>query len=128
MEQIQAILKGLMASCMVVICAVVLSAAAVLFAAPASADETDDQFIAALTNNGITVSDQSTVISMAHAVCTGLDNGQAGSVVVLNVLRGTNLSSRQSGFFVGASVAAYCPQYNGTIDPSLGWVVPPPLM
>lgn len=109
--------------------AVLLSAAALLSAAPASADETDDLFIAALAKNGITVSDQSTAVSMAHTVCTGLENSQEGSVLVLKVLHDTNLSPRQAGYFVGVSVAAYCPQYKGTIDTSLTWLLPfPPVM
>jgi hypothetical protein len=31
--------------------------------------------------------------------------------------------------FFGLSVAAYCPQYKGTLDPSLIWLIPfPPMM
>jgi hypothetical protein len=29
----------------------------------------------------------------------------------MKLMNDTNLSSRQAGFFIGASTAAYCPQY-----------------
>ena len=131
MEQIQAILKGRMALCMLVICAVVLSAAAVVFAAPASADETDDAFVAALENYGIDINGRDTAIAHGHAVCAGLDKGQDSGFLAMKLMNDTklNLSSRQAGFFIGASVAGYCPQYRGSVDPSLIWLLPfPPLM
>jgi hypothetical protein len=130
MEGLQAILKGLMALCMLVICAVVLSAVAVLFAAPASADETDDAFVAALDNYGIDVNGD-TAIAHGHAVCAALDRGQDSGLLAMKLMHDTklNLSSRQAGFFIGASVAAYCPQYRDSVDPSLIWLLPfPPLM
>ena len=130
MEQIQAILKDLKALCMLVICAVVLSAVAVLFAAPASADETDDAFVAALDNYGIDVNGD-TAIAHGHAVCAALDRGQDSGLLAMKLMHDTklNLSSKQAGFFIGASVAAYCPQYRDSVDPSLIWLLPfPPLM
>jgi hypothetical protein len=66
---------------------------------------------------------------MGHNVCAGLDKGQGSSFLALKVINDTNLSSRQAGYFVGVSVAAYCPQYKGTLDPSLIWLLPfPPMM
>ncbi len=113
------------------VCAVLLSAA-LLSAAPASADPTDDAFIAALDNYGIDVSDPGTLIAHGHGVCAALDRGQDSSVVALKVMKDPklNISSRQqAGFFVGDSVAAYCPQYRGSVDPSVIWLLPfPPLM
>ena len=113
------------------ICAVLLSAAALLSAAPASADETDDAFIAALENYGIDVNDHTAAITMGHNVCAALDNGHDESFLELDVIHDTNLSARQAGYFVGVSVAAYCPQYIGTLDPSLRKLLPaiiPPMM
>ena len=54
-------------------CAVLLSAVALLSAAPTSADPTDDAFVAALTNYGIVVRDSGAAIAMAHTVCAGFD-------------------------------------------------------
>jgi Protein of unknown function (DUF732) len=64
-----------------------------------------------------------------HPVCAALDKGQDSSLLALKLMNDTklNISSRQqAGFFVGASVAAYCPQYRG---PSVIWLLPfPPMM
>lgn len=113
------------------VCAFLL-AAALLSAPPASADPTDDAFIAALENYGIDVNDRDSAIAHGHGVCAALDRGQDSSVVALKVIKDTklNISSRQqAGFFVGDSVAAYCPQYRGSVDPSVIWLLPfPPLM
>ncbi|ORV62238.1 hypothetical protein AWC03_07535 [Mycobacterium europaeum] len=112
--------------------AFVLAAAMLLPAASASADPADDAFIAALENYGIAVDDPGTTIAHGHAVCTGLDRGQDSSVLALKVMKDTQLNvstRRQAGFFVGASVASYCPQYRGCVDPSVIWLLPfPPLM
>lgn len=113
-------------------CAVLLSATALLSAASASADPTDDAFVAALENYGIDVNGRDTTIAHGHAVCAGLDKGQNTSVLALKLMNDTalNLSTaKQAGFFIGVSVAAYCPQYKGSIDPSLTWLLPfPPMM
>ncbi len=110
----------------------VLLSAAMLSAASASADPTDDAFIAALENYGIDVGDRDTTIAHGHAVCTGLDQGQDSSVLALKLIKDPKLNistRRQAGFFVGDSVAAYCPQYRGLVDPSVIWLLPfPPLM
>jgi hypothetical protein len=107
------------------ICAVLLAAAALLSAAQASADETDDAFVTALQNNGINVNDQNAVITRGHNMCAALDNGQDESFLVRDLITDTNLSPRQAGFFLGVSVAAYCPQYKGTLNPSVGQLVLP---
>ncbi len=108
---------------------VLLCAAAPLSAPPASAEPNDDAFIAALAEEGIDVSDPTTLIARAQKVCNRFDRGQAGSVVVMKVLKETDLSPRDAGYFVGVSVAAYCPEYRGNIDGSLIWLLPgPPLM
>jgi hypothetical protein len=36
------------------------------------------------------------------------------------------LSLKQASYFVGVSVAAYCPQYKGNTDNSVTWLLPPP--
>jgi hypothetical protein len=110
-------------------CAVLLSAAALVSAAPASADQTDDAFVAALAKGGITTSDPDTAIAMAHTVCAGLDTNQNSSALAMKLMKDTDLSLKQSGYFIGLSIAAYCPQYKGKTDSSLTWLLPlPPLM
>ena len=111
-------------------CVGFLSAAALVWAAPAAADQTDDAFIAGLANGGITMPDPNAAIAMARTVCAGLDANQPVSLVAMKLMKDTNLTPRQSGFFIGISVAAYCPQdKEKTGDPSVNWLLPfPPLM
>jgi Protein of unknown function (DUF732) len=111
------------------LCTVFLSAVALVSAAPASADQTDDAFVAALAKGEITMSDPDTAIAMAHTVCAGLDANQSSSVLAMKLMKDTALSPRQSGYFIGLSVAAYCPQNKGKTDSSVTWLLPlPPLM
>ena len=110
-------------------CAGTLSAAALLCAAPASADHMDDAFVAALTKNGISMPDRGGAIAMGHTVCAGLDKGEPSTALAMGIVKDTDLSPKQAGYFVGLSVAAYCPQYRGKTDNSLNWMVPfPPMM
>jgi len=106
------------------VCAVLLSAAALLSAAPASAEPTDDAFVAALAKDGITIPGPNTAIAMAHTVCAELDNNKNTSVLAMNLMKDTDLSLKQSSYFVGASMSAYCPQYIGHTDNSLNWLKP----
>jgi Protein of unknown function (DUF732) len=108
------------------VCAVLLSAAALLSAAPASADPTDDAFVSALANGGIAISDRNTAIAMAHTVCAGLDKTNKTSVLAMKLMKDTDLSLKQSSYFIGASISAYCPQYIGLTDNSANWLRPVP--
>jgi hypothetical protein len=91
--------------------AVLLSAAAPLCAAPASADQNDDAFIAALVNQGIPVPDDNAAIQMGRNLCALLDQGTTRPLLVMQLITNANLSARQAGFFLGLSASAYCPQY-----------------
>lgn len=61
------------------------------------------------------------MIAAGHAVCVHLDRGEsprqvAGDVMHnKDVLTGSNLNALHAGFFVGASISAYCPKYAGRI-------------
>jgi hypothetical protein len=111
------------------ICATVLPLAALLSTTPASADSTDDAFIAALTKNGITVKDRDAATAMGQSVCDGLDRHEKSSVVAMKLMTRSGLSLKQSSYFVGVSVSAYCPEYAGHTDNSTGWLNPgPPLL
>lgn len=110
-------------------CGVLLSAVALLGAAPASAEPIDDAFVAALAKNGISMSDRGTAVSMGHTVCAGFDKGEASTAAAMRIVKDTDLNPKQAGYFVGLSVAAYCPQYRGKTDNSMNWMVPfPPMM
>jgi len=109
------------------VCTVLLSAAALLSAAPASADQTDDAFLAALAKEGIAVADRNSTIAMAHTVCAGFDKTNKSSIMAMRLMKDTDLSLKQSGYFVGVSIAAYCPQYIGQTDNSTYWLNPGPV-
>ncbi|ORA07725.1 DUF732 domain-containing protein [Mycobacterium arosiense] len=111
------------------VCAIFVSIAALAFAAPASADGSDDAFIAGLSKGGITMPDNGDAIAKARAVCTGIAANPNASILAIQLARQTDLSVRQSAYFVGLSIATYCPQYKEDIDPSVIWLLPgPPLM
>jgi hypothetical protein len=111
------------------VCAVLLSAAVLLCAAPASADPTDDAFVAALAKDGIVFTDRNAAIATAHTVCTGIDKNKRTSLLAMRLMKDSDLSLKQSGYFVGLSMSAYCPQYEGLTDTSTNWLNPgPPLM
>lgn len=88
-----------------------LSAAVLLAAAPAAADQADDAYIALLQKNGIVVTDRDQAIATGHMVCAGLDKGQSRANLVLSIIKGTTLSAKSAGYIISASVASYCPQY-----------------
>ena len=92
-------------------CTAPLSAVALVSVAPASADATDDAFLSALAKHDILISDRDTTLSEAHTVCAGLDKHYKPSVLALKLVRDTDLSLKESSFFIGVAVSAYCPQY-----------------
>jgi hypothetical protein len=109
--------------------AVLLSAAALLSAAPVSADSNDDAFVDALAKGGIVFPDHNAAISIAHSVCAELDQSNKSSVLAIKVMKETDLTMKQSGYLIGATISAYCPQYIGHTDDSTHWLNPgPPLM
>jgi hypothetical protein len=110
-------------------CAVLLCAAALFSAAPASADPNDGAFTNALAKGGIVLPDHNAAISIAHTVCAGLDQSNKSSILAIKVMKETDLSMRQSSYFIGAAISAYCPQYIGHTDDSTRFLNPgPPLM
>ncbi len=94
-------------------CVVLISAIAVFFTAPASADTTDDALVNALANQGIVITDRDTTIATAHTVCDGLDKHYKSAVLAMKLVRDTDLSLSQSSYFIGIAMSAYCPQYKG---------------
>jgi hypothetical protein len=110
------------------VCAIVLSAV-LLSGGSASADATDDAFVAALAKQQIAFADHDTAIAVAHTVCAQFDRTNKSGVIAMKLMKDTDLSLKQSGYFIGASVSAYCPQNIGRIDNSTNWLLPgPPLM
>ena len=82
----------------------------------AHADTGDGKFLAELRSEGITdhVS-PSHAIEAGHFVCVKLDNGTSPSDVVNDVLFSSGMPVYHAGFFVGASIDAYCPRHKADI-------------
>lgn len=80
----------------------------------AHADYTVDSssFLDALTSRGITFTTKPAAIVAAHEVCDELDQGKQASDVANNVMTLSNLDGYHAGFFVGASIAAFCPRHS----------------
>jgi hypothetical protein len=78
----------------------------------AHADATDEQFLSSLRSAGI--GDQTSnahAIDAGHFVCVRLDNGSTPAEVEKDVKSSSNMPEYHAGFFVGASVNAYCPRH-----------------
>jgi hypothetical protein len=81
-------------------------------AAPiAHADATDDAFGAALAAKGMHFGSPNKAFIAGHEVCDELGNGKSAAQVASTVQSNSNMDGYHSGFFVGASIRAYCPQY-----------------
>jgi len=79
----------------------------------AYADAVDTNFLAALKSKGINfVSAQSAIIA-GHEVCDELDLGRQKTDVASDVMKNSDLDDYHAGFFVGVSVAAFCPRHSG---------------
>jgi hypothetical protein len=81
-------------------------------AAPvARADAVDDNFLAALRAKGINFASPQAAIIAGHEVCDELDLSRQPSDVANDVTKNSNLDGYHAGFFVGASIAAFCPRH-----------------
>lgn len=98
----------------------VLGAAALcaaVSAGPAPADDdTDDSFIAALQQHGISFADRDATIEVAHGICAALDRHQPPTTLLLTVIAETDLSPHQAGYLLGAAVMSYCPKFSTAVD------------
>jgi hypothetical protein len=69
-------------------------------------------FLGALTSRGITFASRQAAIAAGHEVCDELDQGKQASDVGNDVMTQTNLDGYHAGFFVGVSIAAFCPRHS----------------
>ncbi len=78
----------------------------------AHADTADNNFLAMLKSEGITdhISPQH-AIDAAHSVCQKLDEGESPTAIANDVLNSSTMPAYHCGYFVGAAIKAYCPQY-----------------
>jgi hypothetical protein len=100
-----------------------LAVVAALFIGPmgaiatAQANTSDDKFISTIKSEGITDHVSSAhAIEAAHSVCQKLDGGESPTAVANDVLNSSTMPAYHSGYFVGASIDAYCPQYKSGVS------------
>ncbi len=77
----------------------------------AHADATDDAFLAAVRSKGISYASPTGALIAAHLVCDELDHGETPAQVASDVMKNSSLDGYHAGYFVGASIRAYCPKY-----------------
>lgn len=92
-----------------------LGTAAVMTAAAAPANTVDDTFIEVINQQGIKPPSAAEVISVAHDACSVIDHGGDLSAAIDAVSEATKLDFEDSAFFVGASIASYCPEHESLI-------------
>ena len=95
--------------------ATALGLVSLVSAGVASATAVDDAFLSVLDDEGIVPPSKKEAISTAHAVCAVFDEGLTLVDAVSAVSDHTGLEMEDSAFFVGASVASYCPEHEDVI-------------
>ena len=87
----------------------------------AHADTNDTKFLALLNSEGITDHiAPSHAIEAAHTVCSKLDSGQTPTQVANDVLNSSSMPAYHCGYFVGAAIKVYCPQFTPEETPANG--------
>ncbi|WP_423202323.1 DUF732 domain-containing protein [Mycobacterium decipiens] len=84
---------------------------AVATAGTASANSTDEAFIAQMEAIGVTFSSPQAAAQQAQLVCKKLASGETGTEIAKEVLSQTDLTTKQAAYFVVDATKAYCPQY-----------------
>jgi hypothetical protein len=92
-----------------------LGIAALVSAGSAGATTTDDMFVSVLADEGIEPPSTEEAVSLAFDVCAMFDEGQSLYDTVGSVSDVTDLATEDSAFFVGASVATYCPEHEAEL-------------
>ena len=90
---------------------VVLFSVVGVIAPPAHADAIDNNFLGALSSRGINFASGQNAIVAGHEVCDELDQGRQATDVANDIMNQSNLDGYHAGFFVGVSIAAFCPRH-----------------
>jgi hypothetical protein len=80
----------------------------------AHADGVDDQFLNAVKAKDINFASPQAAILAGHQVCNELDQGKQKGDVANDVASSSNLDGYHAGFFVGLSIAAFCPRHHAS--------------
>jgi hypothetical protein len=94
--------------------AIALTALAGVATPTARADGVDSQFLNAMKSKDINFASPQAAILAGHQVCDELDQGRQKGDVANDVTNRSNLDGYHAGFFVGLSIAAFCPRHHGS--------------
>jgi hypothetical protein len=92
-----------------------LGIAALLGAGAAGATSTDDMFMDVLAEQGIFPPATAVAVSTAYDACAVFEDGGGLYDAVNYISANTDLNTDDSAFFVGASVATYCPEHEAAL-------------
>lgn len=92
-----------------------LGLAALGAAATATATESDVAFIEAISGQGIWFSSRDGAVNTGLAVCSLVDAGTTPLEAAEILYQESELTSGDAAFFVGASIATFCPEYGDLI-------------
>jgi hypothetical protein len=98
--------------------AAIIGSSAAVAAPVANADPTDDAYLHALTQGGLSwdAGSEQKMISVGHAVCTDWSGGNTLAQTVADVKNSLGLSDGGTGTLLGATTASYCPQYQSKLS------------
>lgn len=85
-------------------------------AAPTTAVNPDDVFIATLQRLGLSIKNRNSAIAAGRAVCVAIDAGNSVPDLLSNLMTENGFTPQDAGHFLGTSIAAYCPQHTGLQD------------
>ena len=95
-----------------IVAAAGLGAAAFVGAGTASAfSSVDDEFLANISDEGISYDSAATAVSNARYVCNSIDDGADPLDLGDEILANTDLTTHQAAVFVVESVFNYCPEH-----------------
>jgi hypothetical protein len=104
-------LRSLIASLVLAVASLsVIGVAAPTAHADYAVDSTN--FHGALSSRGITFASRQAATAAGREVCDELDQGRQASDVANTVMTQSGLDGYHAGFFVGASIAAFCPRHS----------------
>jgi hypothetical protein len=100
-----------LSACLVLAFALLGVVAVAAPAAHADAAVDSSNFAGALSSRGITFTSRQAAVVAGREVCDELDQGKQASDVANTVMTQTDLDGYHAGFFVGVSIAAFCPSH-----------------
>jgi Protein of unknown function (DUF732) len=95
--------------------AAALVTAAAAFAAPAEANQIDDDFIAALNRAGVHYGDPANAMSLGQSICPMLAKPGGTFAAAVAKVQGGGISAGMAEMFAQIAIQMYCPQVMGDI-------------